>query len=433
MNRYESFDKYFNRKEFNKFPAKERDAFLSVLQHDLQENGLTERNIPYILRGNSINTAKVFCEWLCTFYKSEEFFQHFEHFINSAEFSGAKKDLKFSFLTKIMANLFGEDERYYKVLYGILEVIQDYIYSSPGVIDPQKVNIFGRNFLAFANPESGFPDKEAIGLKGTTGLQKKRLLSSVFYAAGSNAKKGKSSYVNQLKAWLNDNDRDNSTVQNEDDRQVISGGDKIKNAEPVDAQTDQLPQNKTDKTKSTVPNTEETSLPQEKTTSPDSVTNKKTKKLSARTRLTRLLNEYFDEVTSREEEYRLVIERLQNENAEKEEEIEQNAAEIKTLTQKVQEAKDEVRKLKAQIHKLEIGMKKQESISNIVQADLKNSSDERLKALGSKLKGQYEDYLSACDLEITQDIACDMAEMLKSQLHDIFEILMNDGIELYRR
>ena len=163
------------------------------------------------------------------------------------------------------------------------------------------------------------------------------------------------------------------------------------------------------------------------------ISEKKKKKLSTRDRLKKLMNEYLDEVASREEECRVIIDRLQIENAEKEEELEQKASDIKALTQKVQDAENTISKLNDRINKLEIGMKKQENISNIVQADLKNSSEERLKALGSRLKGQYEDYLAACELEITQDIACDVAEMLKSQLHDVFEILMNDGINLYRR
>ena len=128
-----------------------------------------------------------------------------------------------------------------------------------------------------------------------------------------------------------------------------------------------------------------------------------------------------------------IIDNLQNENGEKRELINQYKGEIKILNQQVQDAKNEIEKLNTQINKLEIGMKKQANISNIVQADLKSSSDERLKALGSRLKGQYEDFQAACELEITQDMACDLAEMLKSQLHDVFEILMNDGITFNRR
>lgn len=433
MNRFESFDKYFNRKEFKKFPAKERDEFLEVLRNDLQENGLTKCNIQYILLGNSINTAQVLSEWLLTFDTGEATFKKLEFFINSEEFNDAKKELKFSFLTKLTAYFFGEDDRCYKALYGILEIIQDYCYSSPGIIDPQKVNTFGRNFLAFANPEAGFPDKEAIGLAGTAGLQKKRILSSVFYAAGTNAKKGKISYVNHLKAWLNNNEDSDEAEPNHGEEQVVYNGEENDHAKSIEAKKDQLTPENTSEIKETGCLDEEKNSQKQSENADTSISEKKKKKLSTRDRLTKLLNEYLDEVASREEECRLIIDRLQIENAEKEEELEQKASDIKALTQKVQDAENTISKLNDRINKLEIGMKKQLNISNIVQADLKNSSEERLKALGSRLKGQYEDYLAACELEITQDIACDMAEMLKSQLHDVFEILMNDGINLYRR
>ena len=36
MDRFEPFDKYFNKKEYKKFPAQERDEFLEVLRNDLQ-------------------------------------------------------------------------------------------------------------------------------------------------------------------------------------------------------------------------------------------------------------------------------------------------------------------------------------------------------------------------------------------------------------
>ena len=430
MDRFEPFDKM----DFKKLPAKERDEFLEVLQKDLQENGLTECNRKYILRGNVINTAKVFCEWLSTFDTGEERFQLFESFLESREFKEVKKDLRFSFLTKVMAYLFCDDERYYKVLYGIIDVMQDYLYSTPGIVNPQRVNVFGRNFLTFANPESGYPDKEAIGVAGTTGLQKKRMLSSVFYAAGTNAKKGKGSYVNHLKAWLNDNVNDNNGGMNEEEKQAVPDRKENKHNKNNGVEIDKLTADNISEAENaeTIKEEKPLSKGQSDYTEP-SFREKKKKKLSTRIRLTKLLNEYFEEVTSKEEEYMLIIDNLQNENGEKRELINQYKGEIKILNQQVQDAKNEIEKLNTQINKLEIGMKKQANISNIVQADLKSSSDERLKALGSRLKGQYEDFQAACELEITQDMACDLAEMLKSQLHDVFEILMNDGITFNRR
>ena len=102
------------------------------------------------------------------------------------------------------------------------------------------MNTFGRNFLAFANPEAGFPDKEAIGLAGTAGLQKKRILSSVFYAAGTNAKKGKISYVNHLKAWLNNNEDSDEAEPNHGEEQVVYNGEENDHAKSIEAKKDQL-------------------------------------------------------------------------------------------------------------------------------------------------------------------------------------------------
>ena len=102
---------------------------------------------------------------------------------------------------------------------------------------------------------------------------------------------------------------------------------------------------------------------------------------------------------------------------------------IERLSKVIEEAHKENIEKEKKIEELEVSLKKQSDVYSIYSTDSESRHTEKMNAIAAKLRGEYKDFLESKDMEMSIDLGLN----LRDQLEDVFNILMNNGIDIKGR
>ena len=81
------------------------------------------------------------------------------------------------------------------------------------------------------------------------------------------------------------------------------------------------------------------------------------------------------------------------------------------------------------IEELEASIQKQSDVYTIYSTDSESKHAEKMNAIAARLRGEYKDFLESKTMEMTIDLGLN----LQDQLEEVFNILMNNGIDIKGR
>ncbi len=104
-------------------------------------------------------------------------------------------------------------------------------------------------------------------------------------------------------------------------------------------------------------------------------------------------------------------------------------SEVARLTKAIENVEQQLEEKEKKITELEMALQKQNDVYSIYSTDSENKHIEKMNAIAAKLKGEYKDFLEAQKMEMTIDLGLN----LRDQLEDVFNILINNGINIKGR
>ena len=391
-----------SKKSLNKEEQKE---YRTTLLTCLKEEGLTEENIHYIVKGIRFRSPYTYCVWSCELGGDEQT-NAYEMLIKSKVFTSLDNPMKLRFALMSIAILLANPQGSQEVICDLFYSLVDYSYKKDGKRLSDISKLFQSNFLDELKQNTRLPKLSEYNF---TQEYLQKLLVLLNEAVEGIVPKGDEEITrrNALRSWIKQNSVEKCTLENNQKPEKIDD------------------KNETEKVEGTQKGN---TISDERITTP-----------SFSGALAKRLYEIAVKIDVYEQNLQLSADELKQRDKE--------IAKLKTKYEKVQEdyakACDENTALRSQVAEseriqtelqsrvssLQERISAQSSVIDIIDEDKDRSIVEFKNQVASSLKKTYDELIRSMEMEMTVDLGLNIRDLLD----DVFRKLKKQGIDIEGR
>ena len=408
-------------KKKNDISNTRKREFRVELENALKEVGLTEETVRYIITCASLGSAISFRNWirnmdevqineLYTQLASTKAFQENAN-MNTARF----------LLTLIIANM-GDDMKFSFITADAIRRVPDLLLTKEGKVAANANKIIIFNFIEYVGVYKKWYALKELGLSD---IERKQFVSIIRRAAEEYKPRNEDQRyaIRNLSEWLKGETMEMEEITHvEPDEKAFAG--EVTDTTPNKVMTGEMQghqirqnqsQNYIHKGDDCKPATERKSTAAKRLLEIASYVE------AVETDCDRIKAE-FETIRKEKENFQRLYDRARQSIKEKEESF----AKLEETLKETRKQLDEKDKM---IEELEASIQKQSDVYTIYSTDSESKHAEKMNAIAARLRGEYKDFLESKTMEMTIDLGLN----LQDQLEEVFNILMNNGIDIKGR
>lgn len=412
-------------KKKNEMSNARKREFRVELEKVLKEEGITEDTERYIFTCASLGSGISFFNWIRDMDEMQ-ISELYTGLISTKRFrENANMNSARVLLTLIIVAM-GEDKKFSYMTANAIKRVPGLLLTKDGKEGANANKIVILNFIEYVGVYKKWSALNEFDLSENERRQFISLISRAMSEYKPKSEDQGYAYRN-LAEWLK------SETRKPEDTPFVANGETVSTGNTVDTDEKQaLPEERSERQSEETSNGWVKTVPEQKDDSSETAAGKKSvagKKLLE-------LASYVEAIETENDRMKaeLVAVKWEKENLQRlydkaKQSIQEKEENATRLKEAIEEAQKQVREKKKKIEELEVSIQKQSDVYSIYSSDSESRHTEKMNSIAARLKGEFKDFLESKSMEMTIDLGLN----LRDQLEEVFDILMNNGIDIKGR